>query len=64
MKEQEIIIDTYLCNGCGSCVEICPGVFKMDELSEKAVLINPKPEITDKVLEAIAYCPESCIELV
>ncbi|MBV5305196.1 MAG: ferredoxin, partial [Desulfobulbaceae bacterium] len=40
MKET-ISLDTYECNGCGSCVEICPDIFKMDEAGEKAEVICP-----------------------
>lgn len=60
MAKKNIIIDTYECNGCGSCVEICPDVFAMDD-GEKAVLIDYDAEITDKVEEAAAYCAQKCI---
>ncbi|MEN8190919.1 MAG: ferredoxin [Thermodesulfobacteriota bacterium] len=59
---RSISIDVYECNGCGSCVEICPEVFVMDESGEKATLIEPDAEITEKVEEAAAYCPQECIE--
>lgn len=59
--EKSIIIDVYECNGCGSCVEICPEVFAMDEAGEKASLIDPDAEVTDKVEEAAAYCAQKCI---
>jgi ferredoxin len=58
---RSIIIDVYECNGCGSCVEICPEVFAMDEDGEKAFLIDPDAEVTDKVEEAAAYCAQKCI---
>jgi ferredoxin len=58
---KSIIIDVYECNGCGSCVEICPEVFEMDEDGEKAHLINSDAEITEKVEEAAAYCAQKCI---
>ncbi len=58
---KSIIIDVYECNGCGSCVEICPEVFAMDEAGEKAFLIDPDAEVTDKVEEAAAYCAQKCI---
>lgn len=60
--KKTIIIDSYECNGCGSCVEICPEVFVMDDDGEKAILIDPDAEVTDKVEEAAAYCPQKCIE--
>jgi len=58
---KSIVIDVYECNGCGSCVEICPEVFAMDEDGEKAYLIDPDAEVTDKVEEAAAYCAQKCI---
>ncbi|HID02289.1 MAG TPA: ferredoxin [Desulfobacterales bacterium] len=58
---KSIIIDVYECNGCGSCVEICPEVFAMDEDGEKAYLIDFDAEVTEKVEEAAAYCAQKCI---
>ncbi|MEN8198545.1 MAG: ferredoxin [Thermodesulfobacteriota bacterium] len=57
-----ITIDVYECNGCGSCVEICPEVFVMDETDEKATLVDSDAEVTEKVEEAAAYCPQKCID--
>lgn len=62
MSARSIIIDVYECNGCGSCVEICPEVFAMDEEGEKAYLLDSEAEVTEKVEEAAAYCPQKCIE--
>jgi ferredoxin len=59
--KNSIAIDTYECNGCGSCVEICPDAFKMDEAGEKAEVINPHAELTPRLEEAAAYCPAKCI---
>jgi ferredoxin len=58
-----IIIDTYRCSGCVTCVEMCPEVFQMDPAGEKAELIDPNPVITDEVYQAAAFCPEKCIEI-
>ncbi len=60
MTGKSIVIDVYECNGCGSCVEICPEVFAMDD-GEKAVLLDSEAEVTDKVEEAAAYCAQKCI---
>jgi ferredoxin len=57
---KSIIIDVYECNGCGTCVEICPEVFVMDDWG-KAALIESDAEVTDKVEKAAAYCPQKCI---
>ena len=59
----EIIIDTYQCSGCETCVEMCPDIFQIDEATEKAGLISTSPEITDAVRQAAAFCPEKCIEI-
>ncbi len=56
-----IEIDSYRCSGCGTCVEICPDVFKMDSMGEKAELVTVMPAITDTVWQAAAFCPEKCI---
>ncbi len=60
MAKKTIIIDVYECNGCGACVEICPEVFAMDDW-EKATLLDPDAEVTEKVEEAAAYCAQKCI---
>lgn len=59
-----ISIDTYECNGCGSCVALCPDVFQMDAAGEKAEVIAPDTPITAAIEEAAAYCPAGCILLV
>lgn len=51
---------TEECIGCESCVELCPEVFKMDESTEKAVVIDPA-SAADCVEEAIETCPVSAI---
>ncbi len=63
MPSRYIIIDVYECNGCGSCVEICPEVFAMNDEGDKAILLDSDAKITDKIEEAVAYCAQKCIEL-
>ena len=58
-----IIIDTYLCSSCLTCIEMCPEVFKLNELTGKAELIDPDQEISEEIRQAAAYCPEKCIEI-
>lgn len=59
----KIIIDSYQCSGCGTCVEMCPDVFQMDSMTEKAELLTASPVITDAVHQAAAFCPEKCIKV-
>ncbi|MCI5121423.1 MAG: ferredoxin [Candidatus Electrothrix sp. AUS4] len=59
----DIIIDSYQCSGCETCVEMCPDIFRIDEVTEKATLVSPNPQITEAILQAAAFCPEKCIEI-
>jgi ferredoxin len=59
----EITIDTYLCSGCETCVEMCPDVFRIDEVTEKAALVTVSPDVTDDVRQTAAFCPEKCIDI-
>jgi ferredoxin len=63
--EDEMSRKVYLveeeCIGCGSCVEICPGVFLLDEATEKAHVIVPEGGDEACIEEAITTCPVECI---
>lgn len=49
------------CVGCGLCMEICPGVFRMDETENRAAGgIIPEGEL-DKAREAEEKCPSGAI---
>jgi ferredoxin len=56
-----VYIDEDECIGCGSCEEICPEVFKLDEEAEKAHVIKPEGGPEDLIEEAITTCPVECI---
>lgn len=58
-----ITIDTYLCNGCGSCAELCPAVFRMDEYSGRAEALAETAPMSDELYQAASFCPCHCIEL-
>ncbi|MGI6657203.1 MAG: ferredoxin [Desulfobulbus sp.] len=58
-----IAIDTFHCNGCATCHELCPEVFVLNPDSGKAELVSPDPPVTEAVLQAAAYCPTKCIEI-
>ena len=59
---RRVFIDEEECIGCGSCEEICPEVFVLNEDTEKAELINPEGGPEDLIEEAIEACPVECIQ--
>jgi ferredoxin len=56
-----VYIDEEECTGCGSCEEICPEVFKLDEETEIASVIKPEGGHEDLIEEAMETCPVECI---
>jgi ferredoxin len=53
-------IDLGACNGCGTCIEVSPDVFRFNDLGFVQVAdLDAYPEA--EVDEAIALCPEDCI---
>jgi len=58
---RKVTIDQDECIGCGSCQDICPGVFRLNEKIEKAEVIQPEGGPEDKIEEAMGECPMSCI---
>ncbi|NOX21203.1 MAG: ferredoxin [Nitrospirae bacterium] len=55
------VIDWDLCEGCESCVAICPEVFEMAD-DGKAVVKNPDACDTCDCQEAIDTCPVEAIK--
>lgn len=60
---QEVVIDTYECNGCGGCVDICPEVFAFQDGDEHAHVIRPEAVDLDCVQEIMVLCPPKCIHI-
>lgn len=57
---KKVVLNEMECEGCQSCVEVCPEVFGFNEDTEKAYIIDPNgPE--DCIEEAINMCPVECI---
>jgi ferredoxin len=56
-----VYIDEEECIGCGTCEELCPDVFELDEVTDKAKVIKPQGGPEDCIEEAISSCPVSCI---
>lgn len=58
-----VSLDTYACNGCAGCAELCPEVFRMDETGDKAELLEGCVPLTPGLAEAVKMCAQQCIEL-
>jgi ferredoxin len=54
-----IVIDRSLCSGYGTCVEIAPDAFELDEEALARVRVGQTDD--DAVLEAAAACPMGAI---
>lgn len=54
-----IKVDQELCIGCGTCPAICPGVFKMDDETGKAIVISQ--DDIEGANNAAASCPVQAI---
>lgn len=58
---RRVVIDEEECIGCGTCQEICPDVFELDDEAQKAKVIMPEGGPEDLIEEAMESCPVSCI---
>ncbi|SHJ05528.1 ferredoxin [Desulfofundulus thermosubterraneus] len=54
-------IESEECLACGSCADVCPDVFQMNETLGFAEVINPQGASEDEIQEAIDMCPAQCI---
>lgn len=54
------VVDKIACIGCGLCVTLAPGSFKLDA-DNKAETINPPKDNEEKIQEAIDSCPVTVI---
>ncbi len=61
MSDKIPVIDTEECIACGTCEELCPDVFRVNESLGFAQVINPGGAPDDKIQEAIDACPVTCI---
>ncbi len=49
------------CIACGTCEELCPEVFSVNETLGFAQVMNPLGAPDDKIQEAMDACPVLCI---
>ena len=59
---RRVYVDEEECIGCGSCEEICPDVFVLNEDTEKAEVISPEGGPEELIEEAMDACPVECIQ--
>jgi ferredoxin len=55
------VINYDLCEGCGTCSELCPEVFELKEDEGKAYVIAPDKCDTCDCEEAANTCPTEAI---
>lgn len=57
--ERHLLVVEERCIGCGTCVDLAPGVFALDASGKARVLVQDGAE--DAVRAAVEACPTSCI---
>ena len=58
---EKVYIDQDECIGCETCVELCPAVFRFNDETATAEVIDGADGDAECVDEAIASCPVNCI---
>lgn len=58
---KSVTIDQDECIGCGTCEELCPDVFQMNDETDLAEVILAEGGPEGQIEEAIESCPVECI---
>ncbi len=58
---KRVYIEEDECIGCGTCQELCPEVFRLDETTQKARVLVEEGGPEELIQEAVDSCPVSCI---
>lgn len=58
---KRVTIDQDECIGCGTCEELCPDVFQMNDETDLAEVILAEGGPEGQIEEAIESCPVECI---
>jgi ferredoxin len=56
-------VNKEVCIGCGSCVAICPEVFKMGDDGKAEVLAGDFSGMDEKITQAKDACPVQAISV-
>jgi ferredoxin len=60
-----VIADRGACCGYGVCVELCPEIFKVDDIGVVTLLTEFVPEgLEAKAREAASACPQNALKVV
>jgi ferredoxin len=60
-----VIADRSACCGYGVCAELCPEVYKVDDIGIVTILVDIIPEaLEDKAREGAAACPTNALRVV
>jgi len=55
------VIDIRECSDCGTCLELCPSVFRKNDVSG-FIEVRELPEYPEnEIQEVISFCPKGCI---
>ena len=61
-KTMKVSVDQELCAACGVCVDVCPGVFDLNDEGMAYVTVEiVSPESEDSCREAAEQCPSEAI---
>lgn len=58
----KVIVDQTKCIGCGTCVAIAPGTFRLSSQG-KAEVIEPVGDTSEKIKEAAESCAVEAISI-
>ena len=56
-------VDPDICIGCGICVSICPGVFRMEDGKAVVFVATTPAELFVLCRQAASDCPVQAIEI-
>jgi ferredoxin len=61
----KVVADRSACCGYGVCAEICPEIFKLDDLGIVTLLMDTVPEgMETAAREGASACPQSALKIV
>ncbi|MGA8571293.1 MAG: ferredoxin [Desulfobaccales bacterium] len=61
MVRRNPMIEIEECIACGNCEQVCPEVFRLNEVLGHSEVINAFGAPEDQVQQAMDQCPAQCI---